>query len=499
MKHVELHIDQKLSGISVDVEGLHNRRDWLLEGLTDYRHRILEHADIAPHIDSIEEELCKALLEKEPEKFLKKKERPPEPAQYTKAGKVSKTWENWVRNASKYTADVVSKNWLNWRDKYQAAMNGDDPDYRFNLQSGHHLAKLYYEKLGYPVRVLTEAGQPGTGIKALKHFGESGNLLIERSYIEKELGYIEDYIERTLEKDTIHPSFRMPGTKTGRLSSNQPNLQQLPKSKAVMSLWRARPGNVFVDIDFAALESMVAAEMSGDPNLFELYGDGKPENDIHLFVAAQTPGLREAILATGYTPVNPAPGTVSKAKKECKKQRNITKTVVYACQFGAGVDKVLSTLENDDVFLSREEVEVIHGGYWKTFSRLKEYRWELEREWRKNRGYILNGMGRPMCVTEDYKHDLLNRCIQSTGHDILVRYVGIHTQLLTNMGIPWIPVILDLHDASTVEVPEECGALAAQAFLLALDALNQELGCTIKLKGVPTIGKTLADVKEPEE
>ncbi len=497
MTHIRMHIDQKLVGIEVDRDGLLAREAHLRDLISSGEQAIREHPEIAPHAASIELGLLQELLDKEPPQYNKQKQRPPEPPTHTKQGVPSKAHAKWVENAPKYERQQ-SKSWEAWSRRYDAALLGENPEYRFNLRSGPQLTRLFYEMQGHPVRVLTDKGAPATGIKALKHMGEVGKQFIDLAWNEKELSYITDYLHRTQHRSSIHPSFRLPGTKTGRLSSKGPNLQQVPKSKAVMSLFRARPGHVWVDLDFSALEPMVSTEFSRDENMMLIYADGRPPNDIYLFVGAHIPGMGDAIRAAGYDPAMPTKEGISAAKKLCKHERSICKTVTLACQYGAGVNKIMQTLENDDVFLERSEVETIHAGYWDLFADVRKFGWELQRRWKRD-GYVLNGLGRPMCLTEDYKHDVLNRFIQSTGHDILVEYCWYLQQLLTANGVQWSPVVWDWHDAVTIEVPEGQQEKAVSVFEEAMRVLNGQLGWGITLKGTPTVGYNLSEVKEPEE
>lgn len=466
---INLLIEQKMHGILVDRDGLIARASYLQFEMQRMETEFRNHPETRAYIEGMEHVMLQEIMKKEP-------------AQYKKDGD-------------------VSKNWIKWSERKAAALRGELPEYRFNIQSGPQLRELLYDHMKFKARVHTESGEAAIGVKALKHMGEIGKLLIDRAYALKEFGYISKYIELTEHRSTIHPSFRTPGTMTGRLSSKEPNLQQLPKSSAVMSLFHARPGCTWVDIDFAALEAVVAAEFSRDENMLLLYGDNQPENDIHLFLASKVPGehMADAILATGYTPVNPPPGSVAKAKKECKHQRNIAKTCVYAFQFGAGINKVNTILEENDTFLPIEQVELLHKTYWDTFSGVKDFGKALWYEWRRNQGYILNGFGRPMCVPEHMTKDLLNRFIQSTGHDILVRYIRIYTEELTRLMIPWSPLIVDFHDATTVEVPTEYAEKVVECMNWAMDQLNEFLQGNIRHRGIPVVGTDLAQVKEPEE
>lgn len=468
MNHILRHIEQKMYGILMDRPGLLSYKQQLELDIDRLTSEFMNHDETIKHIRIIEREW----YEEEASK--------PAPPQFKKDG-------------------GISKNYLNRQKRLQDIEQGLNPDYRFNINSAVQLRDLIYNRMGKPVRIETEKGEASTAAKALRSLGGVFNILVQRADHVKELTYIDKYLELTEKRLTIHPSFRTPGTTTGRLSSKEPNLQQVPKTRAVMSLFKARPGTVWVDLDFSALEPVVATEFSRDPNMALIYGDNRPANDIYIFVMAHIPGMRERTQALGYDPRNPTKESLARVKKEMKHERSICKTVVLACQYGAGVRKVHQTLEEQEVFLSYEEVETIHSGYWHLFAKLKDYGNSLMYEWKRNRGYILNGVGRPMAVSEDYTKDLLNRFVQSTGHDILVTYVHILTQLLDEEYIPWTPLIIDFHDATTVEVPEEYGQQTLQLFNKAMDILNDMLQGTIRLRGVPVIGRDLAEVKEPEQ
>lgn len=468
LKLTLLHVEQKLQGIPVDRDGLAARAKFLETEMERLAVEFLKHPDVAPHIPKVEKRLRKAVYAKEPLQFNK--------------------------NGSE------SMIYLNWKDKIAKMEAGAFPVLNFNTQSHQQLSELLYDSMGFECRIFTESGDQGTGVKALKQLGEVGKILVERNYMAKEIGFMEKYLELANQFDgKIHPGIRTPGTTTGRMSSSEPNLQQIPKSNAVMGLFHARPGHTWVDLDIAALEPSVTAEFSQDDNMLFLYGSNSQPNDIYLFVGASIPSMRSRILATGYDPMNPTPEAIARAKKECKHERSICKVVVLSAAYGAGIKKIQSVLEEDGILVPYEDVAAIHRGYWETFAGVKDFGRSLLFEWKRNKGYILNGVGRPMAVPEEMSQDLLNRFIQSTGHDVFVKYICILTDMIDASGITWYPVILDFHDAITVEV-EDCNAEAVAVMMQkALDELNRRLGGTVKLKGVPVIGRTLAAVKEPSK
>jgi hypothetical protein len=79
-----------------------------------------------------------------------------------------------------------------------------------------------------------------------------------------------------------------------------------------------------------------------------------------------------------------------------------------------------------------------------------------------------------------------------------VKYIRILCKELEAQGIPYTPIIIDFHDSSTIEVPDEYEQRAIAVFNKSMDLLNAELGGRIKLKGVPMSGKNLAIVKEAQ-
>lgn len=468
MLEIHLHVEQRLIGIPVNIEGLQARFENVSDELVDIEQELISHPEVVEYIGEFEKTLVAKVFAKEPKKF-------------NNDGGLSKTWAKW---------DV----------KRLKAEEGKDRRTRFNLASNLHLQDVLYHRSGNKVKGITDSGQPSTASRYLRSMGEAGKLLVRFKELKKELGYLVKYQELSLVDSKLHPSFRMPGTCTGRLSGSNPNFQQVPKTKALLSLFTARSGYLLVDLDFVALESVLAAEFSGDKNLRFLYDGSQGFNDVHLFVGAHIPGaLGDEIRRTGYTPFDCTEEIVRRAKQEAKHVRSIAKTVVYAAQFGASANKIRATLDADGIEISEQEAKELHATYWSVFEGVQKFQRELQMQWRENGGYILNGLGRPMCVPDLFRKDLLSRFIQSTGHDILLKYIHILTDNLTDAKLEWYPYLLDMHDATTVEVREDQVELAVQVFKSSLDQLNTELSGELKIRGEPTVGWTLAEVKEPSE
>lgn len=245
---ISMHIRQREAGMVIDIPKLQRVSSAMDAEIADLTAEFLRHPVVAKPIAEFNVGKLAEFLETEPPRLLVKKIGT-EPPQYKKDGTVSKNWEKWAERRD--APAVVSKNWIKWESKRCAILAGELADYLFNLQSGDNLRWLLYEKLGNKPTEFTETGLPSVSGHVLRHMGEAGDILRRRSEITKELSYVSEYIS-IAEKygGTIHPSFRFPGTLTGRPSSYEINLLQIPKTKACMECFTVPEGWSLVDLDF---------------------------------------------------------------------------------------------------------------------------------------------------------------------------------------------------------------------------------------------------------
>lgn len=488
-QYLRVLIQQRFTGIHIDREALLSHDQYLEQSIHHLEQEFLDHELVAPHIAAYRQLAIDAHMEKQPEKFIKKK-MGSEPNQYKKDGTLSKNWVKWKEKLD--APKVVSKNWERWQEKL-LEIESSQP---FNINSNQQKQWLFYDRLQNPVLLTTDSGQPATDEKALKGFGAPGAILIQQNEYVKERGYVEAVLSKSV-TGTLHPAFKVPGTYTGRLAgAGGINVQQMPKSRSFLECWSHRPGKKWVQMDFTALEQVVLAELSRDPALWKLYGPAAKKNDVYLFTGSQLPVIGDRIKAAGYDPNNPTPEGIASAKKQAKKERGIAKVITLASSYGAGPKKIQQTLQLEGIPISLEECQRIHGGYWQLYSGVKEYEQELLRQYNNNNGWVLNGIGRPLGIDFDKEKDIVNRVVQSTGHDILVLWLTIYSDLLNEAGIPWTPIIADLHDESIIEVDEGHAEQALR--IMAIDAmqiLNDGLRGRIPLKGEGQIADSLADIK----
>lgn len=170
----------------------------------------------------------------------------------------------------------------------------------FNPGSPQQMAKLLYELIGLPIIDKTKTGQPATGTKIIKRlmdhhlaasFKDLLQALVDFSAVDKVLtSFIPAFKAGRLKADGriyLHGSFNLGGTISGRLSSSDPNLQNLPAGskygKAIKRIFQAAIGWVMGGADFAALEDRINALLTRDPNKIKVYTDGYDGHSLRAF------------------------------------------------------------------------------------------------------------------------------------------------------------------------------------------------------------------------
>lgn len=207
-----------------------------------------------------------------------------------------------------------------WVDKRNAKLKVKrvtlaDANETFNPNSGPQLQKLLYEMLGLPVLALTDSKQPATDkdtISALVHHTQDQDVkafllaLIDYAAVNKILtSFIPAFLNATLGPDGWHylfGNFNLGGTVSGRLSSSDPNLQNLPATgskyaKLIKSCFAAPPGWLFCGLDFASLEDRISALTTKDPNKLKVYTDGYDGHSLRAFAyfGDRMPDIRQAV------------------------------------------------------------------------------------------------------------------------------------------------------------------------------------------------------------
>jgi DNA polymerase I len=173
----------------------------------------------------------------------------------------------------------------------------------FNVNSPVKLGQILFEKLKYPVgRKTAKTKTSSTGVEVLSGLAEQGfplpRLVLEYREIAKLKGTYVDALPLLVEADgRIHTTFHQGGAATGRLSSSDPNLQNIPirteLSKRIRAAFVAPPGQLIVSADYSQIELRILAHFAKDPALLESFQRGE---DVHAATAAETFGVaRDAV------------------------------------------------------------------------------------------------------------------------------------------------------------------------------------------------------------
>ena len=493
--------EMRMEGIHIDSEQLQAYNTTLKTRIAEKRTAFLTHPNVLTSVESfnlsVYQEEC---LAKEPARYKKADELGAEPPKFRKDGGLSLNWTKWDQRRQELESrePEVSQNWIRWKEKQDAYASAIGSFFQcdapkdlglFNPQSSKHKQWLFYEVLQYEAKVFTDNEdnpQPAVDEEALQGFGGEGRCLISLNEDLKLQSMVESCLEK-LDGNWLRVGLKCPGTYTGRLGgSDGLNVQNVPKDEGYLKCWTPPPGHKLLILDFASLEPHVLAAASLDPTLMRIYGPQSSGWDcIYLSVGSQLGGeVERRIRATGYDPLSNTKEIVAHAKKDAKDARQIAKVIHLAASYGARPRKIAQTLQLNGLAVTLEQAEDMFNKYWALFAKIKAYEQFLQAQWERNDGWILNPIGRPLAVAQDYLRDVVNRSIQSGGHDCFVLYLNILSDMLRSEGIRYRPYIWDLHDAVMLTVPEDQVETAVRIMdHTAMDRLNQTLNGKVKLKG----------------
>lgn len=189
----------------------------------------------------------------------------------------------------------------------------DDAGHEFNISSPKQLGTVLFEELGLPAKKKTKTGYSTNAdvLEELRNYSPVvENVLKYRQYTKLNSTYVVGLLDKIAPDGRIHTWFRQTETRTGRISSTEPNLQNIPVRTELGSQMRkffvADEGKVLVDADYSQIELRVMAHLCGDKNMIEAFTSGE---DIHTSTAAQvfdmppvmvTPEMRSAAKAVNF-------------------------------------------------------------------------------------------------------------------------------------------------------------------------------------------------------
>ena len=309
---------------------------------------------------------------------------------------------------------------------------------RFNLASPKQLGEVLFEKLKLdPSAKKTKTGQYQTGEDVLQKLATKGHTIVEDILTFRELTKLKstyvDALPTMINSKTgrVHTSYAQAVAVTGRLSSNNPNLQNIPirtdRGKEIRKAFIPRDkGRVLVSADYSQIELRIVAAMSGDENMCEAFRQGK---DIHTATAAKVYGIDEAEVT--------------------KEMRYKAKSVNFGIIYGQGAFGLA-----DNLGISRTEAKEIIDNYKREFSGIQKYMDDTI-NYAREHGYVETLMGRKrwlrdinssnFTVRGFAERNAINSPIQGTAADMIkLAMIKIHAALKTaNLESK---MILQVHD-----------------------------------------------------
>ena len=316
----------------------------------------------------------------------------------------------------------------------------------FNIASPRQVGEVLFDKLKIVEKAKkTKKGQYVTNeevLQSLKGKHKIVGAILEHRGLKKLLGTYIDALPKLINPRTghIHTSFNQATTATGRLSSSDPNLQNIPvrgeEGKEIRKAFIPEPGCLFFSADYSQIELRVMAHLSGDENMIEAFREG---HDIHAATAAK----------------------IYKEEMEnvTRDQRTKAKRANFGIIYGITIFGLADRLE-----ISREEARQLIDGYFETFPKVKEYM-EKAKEEARSKGYVETLIHRRRYLADINsangtvrgfaERNAINAPIQGSAADIIkVAMINIHRRFKSE-GMR-SKMILQVHDELNFSVyPDE--------------------------------------------
>lgn len=345
-----------------------------------------------------------------------------------------------------------------------------------NLNSPKQLSELLFTKLGLKPKGKQKAsGAYTTNAETLESLVDAHPIIpmiLEHREVQKLLStYVEALLEHADTNDVVHATFLQHGAATGRFSSTNPNLQNIPikgeGGKEIRHGFVARPGHVFIGSDYSQIELRVLAMLSGDTQLTDTFVRGE---DIHARVASAM--------------FHVAPDEVT------NDMRRKAKVINFGILYGMGVSALQKNLGT-----SRGEAAAFYENYFKTFPTIADYL-DRTKAFARDHGYTETMFGRRRYfpgitsaapfLRAFAERMAVNAPIQGTNADIVKIAIALIDTDLRGAGIiDRVHLVLQVHDELVYEVEKEVKDTAEQIIKSAMVRVFERSPIAIEVPHVP--------------
>jgi len=350
----------------------------------------------------------------------------------------------------------------------------------FNINSTQQLGHILFDKLELPPVKKTKTGWSTNAEVLEKLRGRHpiiDSILEYRQYAKLKSTYVDGLTKVIAPDGRIHTSFQNTVTATGRLSSAEPNLQNIPVRTELGAQLRrmfvAPPGHVLVDADYSQIELRLLAHIAGDSHMIDAFLSGA---DIHTATAAQVFGVP--------------------AQEVTHEMRRRAKAVNFGIVYGIS-DFSLS----QDIGVTRGEAKAYMERYFETYSGVRSYMSGIVEQARSD-GYVSTQMGRRRWLPELRSSNFnqrsfgervaLNMPIQGSAADI-IKLAMIHVRNRLRAEGLSARLVLQVHDELIVECPQ---AEEEQVKALLAQEMESVVQLSVPLTADAHGGKSWADAKE---
>ncbi|MFP3895955.1 MAG: DNA polymerase I [Anaerolineales bacterium] len=353
----------------------------------------------------------------------------------------------------------------------------------FNVRSTQQLGKVLFEKMKLPIIRRTKTGYSTAKdvLSELKDEHPIIDAILEYRKLEKLRSTYIDILPDLVNPSTgrIHTSYNQTGTSTGRLSSSDPNLQNIPVrtelGRHVRAAFVAPPEHVLLGCDYSQVELRLLAHFSRDPEMMAAFRRGE---DIHATTAAAIHGVCLAEVTT--------------------EQRSLAKTINFGLMYGMSAYGLASRTE-----LSNDKARRFIETYFERFSQVKTY-FDATLAFAHKHGYVETVMGRrryfPTLKATDEGNSraqraaeraAINMPIQGSAADILkIAMIRLY-HLLRERELKG-RLILQIHDELILEVPEE---ELTRTRDLVVDTMENAYELDVPLKVDTAVGENWMEIK----
>jgi DNA polymerase-1 len=349
--------------------------------------------------------------------------------------------------------------------------------HEFNINSPKQLGVVLFEELDLPALKKTKTGYSTNAeiLEKLRHRHPIVQEVLDYRQLAKlKSTYVDGLLKVIAPDGRIHTSFQNTVTATGRLSSTEPNLQNIPVrtplGAEMRKMFIAAPGNVLVDADYSQIELRLLAHIADDKEMQEGFRSGV---DIHTITASQVFGVPVELVT--------------------KSMRSSSKAVNFGIVYGISEFSLAQ-----DIGVSRNEAKAYMERYFEKYSGVRSYMNRIVAQ-AKEDGYVSTVMGRRRPLPEINSSNFnqrsfgervaLNAPIQGTAADI-IKLAMIRVQnRLKAQGLTG-RLVLQVHDELIVECPQE---ESTQVAAILKEEMEQVASLSVPLQADAKVGSCWAD------